>query len=130
MKFEKNPRYRSIALFCVAVAAFTVLCVIVGLNLSRVGAVFAMLFQASRPLIYAFVIAFMLRPLSAVINSSLRRIKNVKLRGVLGIILTYLVLLCFLAAFVSIFIPQVISGYNELSSKVNDYLTYFKNYVG
>lgn len=130
MKFQKNPHYRSIALFCVIVAAFAVLCVIAGLNLSKFSSLLAVLLSASRPLIYAFVIAFMLRPLLGVIKSALHRIKSEKLRGVLSVILTYITLLCFLAAFISIFIPQVVSGYNELSSKASDYLSFFRDYVG
>ncbi|NLE12501.1 MAG: AI-2E family transporter [Clostridiales bacterium] len=133
MKFMHNKRYRKIALHACIVALFAVLCVFVGLYLPSISSEIVSFVKAIKSLIYAFVFAFMLRPLERICCNLFafveRKKPHPKLRRGLGVVLVYIIVLSFVALSAMIFIPQVIDSAKDFYSQRDAYLEQGKNLI-
>ena len=128
MKLEKNGRYFTIAVYVLltafAIALFTALCV----NAVSVRNALSHLISIFKPLLYALLLALLLVPVerffSVRVFSFVEKKKaHPKLRKILSMTATYLLVLLLLIGFVALVIPQVESSYEDLAEKGPRYLT-------
>lgn len=127
------------ALYACAVAVFVIVFLCLILNIGTVWSVVKKFLVIINPLIYGFVIAFVINPLVKVFEkrvfvkirdksatdgkgdvTGIRSRK--KLRRVLSMIVTYLIVTALLAVFVTMLIPQVAESYTELTGKMSGYI--------
>ncbi|MBQ9429471.1 MAG: AI-2E family transporter [Clostridia bacterium] len=133
MKFAKDPKYNTWALFALIVVIFAALLVSFALHLSAVGAILSRLFAVLSPFIYAgWIMLFVLpalhlfsRLFSALLAKKKKPLKNAKkVADTLALIAAYLILVLIVVLAVVIIIPQFKLLYGiALSSK--DYLLKF-----
>lgn len=126
MKFNKNEKYASIAMYSfITIFAVAVLSLAI-INFGDVLDGVRKLFKVLTPLTYGFVIAYLCNPLVRTFETKVYKFKKAKkdrskLKRILAILTAYLIVTAGLAAFVVILVPQIIASYNDLSKQVGDY---------
>jgi len=115
MKFERNPKYTTIAIYALIVLIIAMIC---QQAIKEIGVVFGF-FQAVAgfvvPIIYGVVFAFLLNPLLRTYDDKLlpylfkNKLRPVT-RRVIAMVLTYLTAMICMAAFIAIVLPQVLSS--------------------
>lgn len=115
MKFERNPKYTTIAIYALIVLIIAMIC---QQAIKEIGVVFGF-FQAVAgfvvPIIYGVVFAFLLNPLLRTCDDKLlpylfkNKLRPVT-RRVIAMVLTYLTAMICMAAFIAIVLPQVLSS--------------------
>jgi len=133
MKFERNPKYTTIAIYALIVLIIAMLCYHA---LQSIGILFDYahrLVGFVLPAVYGVVFAFLLNPLLRTIeNRLLPRVfgkakpKPSAKRGI-AILITYLIALVALVAFFRLVLPQLIEGLVSLFGNVNYYFKYLTN---
>ena len=133
MKFERNPKYTTIAIYTLIVLIIAMLCYHA---LQSIGILFDYahrLVGFVLPAVYGVVFAFLLNPLLRTIeNRLLPRVfgkakpKPSATRGI-AILITYLIALVALVAFFRLVLPQLIEGLVSLFGNVNYYFKYLTN---
>lgn len=140
MKIDRNKKYATVALYACGVAAFAIVFLCIMLNLHTVWAMVRRLMTIVNPIIYGFVIAFVINPLVKLLeNRVFGRIQDVtvtdgkgiaigvrsrkKLRRILSMILSYLLVFAVLAMFITLLVPQVGDSYSELEGKMTGYIS-------
>lgn len=145
MKLDFNRKYTTIAVYAGLVALFCVICVVIGINIGGVAGFFVSILNVLKPLIYAFVIAFMMYPAAKFLErfafgfigrknpekqSEKRARIYRKLRRGLSISLAYILLTATIVTAVLIYIPKLTVSYDELISRFTGYLTYLSDWIG
>ena len=128
--FEPNEKRNTIAVYAFLVALFCVLCVMVGINISVFPRLGAFLFNVIKPIIYGFIIAFLLHPLVRFTETKVlgnRKERKIGFRHFLSVILVYLVVISLIALFCATAIPEIISNYDTFSGKVSQYIESFQH---
>lgn len=132
MKFQKNTKYTTIAVYAVILSVCIILCLYIFLNFDGIDALFQTLRTVFRPIEYGFLFAFLLNPLMKVFENRVlhgisKKKPRKKLRRILAVVIVYLLVLSFLAASVMIIIPQISKGYNDLISQMSYYINNVQN---
>ena len=129
-KPEWNKKYATIAFYAVSAVLIATLGILILINLITNGFLFAFfekLLSLISPLIYAFVIAYLLNPLMKIIEQYCfafveKKKKRRKLRRALSVTVTFLVVLLCITLFIVLIIPQITSSYEDLSGKFSSYI--------
>ena len=134
MKFNKNEKYTSIALYACLVLLFGILCVFCLFNIGTIWNYIVKLFTICNPLIYGFVIAFLFNPLMGFFEKKCfgfveKKKKNKKLRRILSLIATYIVFAILLTFVILIIVPHLVASYNDFQQNFGDYIESFKGFV-
>ena len=123
--FEPNEIRNTVAVYVFLVALFCVFCVIIGINVSVFPKVADFLFEVIKPIIYGFVIAFLLHPLVRFTETKIlgnRKEKKIGFRHFLSVVLVYLVVLALIILFCATVIPEIISNYDKFTGKLDQYI--------
>ncbi|MBQ8010131.1 MAG: AI-2E family transporter, partial [Oscillospiraceae bacterium] len=76
MKFDFNTRYNTIALYAIIVFAVCLLMIMVAFRIEIFTSAFSKIISVSSPIIWGFVIAYLLNPLMKQIEKLLGRVIN------------------------------------------------------
>ncbi|MBE6537797.1 MAG: AI-2E family transporter, partial [Ruminococcaceae bacterium] len=128
--FEPNEKRNTVAVYVFLVALFCVFCVIVGINISVIPKVADFIFEVIKPIIYGFVIAFLLHPLVRFTETRIlgnRREKKIGFRHFLSVVTVYVVVIALIALFCMTVIPEIISNYDKFSAKFVQYVESFQH---
>ena len=134
MKLFNNEKYNTISAYALLIILFNILCIVVFLNVGTLSSWKDILFEAAKPVIYAFFFAFFLSPLMKFCDNKLlffigRKKPKPKLKKVLSIILTYAIALGAITAFIFVIIPNITKSYYDLESKIGGYIVYAQNWI-
>ncbi len=125
MKFEFNKRYNTIALYAIIVFAVCLLMIMVAFRIEIFTTAFSKIISVSSPIIWGFVIAYLLNPLMKTIEKLLGKVINKKkphkrlVRG-MSVAISVGLLLAALAALIASIIPEIITNIQSISDKVMD----------
>lgn len=127
MKFQKNPKYATIAFYSFIVLAIGILAVFFFIKHGDVSSFVGRIISILRPILlgigFAYVLSFQMVFYEKKLFSFCDKMKyGRRLRRTLGIILTYLILLILLGIVFWVIIPQVGYGYTDLSGKLPSYI--------
>lgn len=129
MKFEKNPKYNTMALFALIVVAFAALLISLFTHADAVRAIFAKMADVLTPLLYAAILMLVLMPAVEFFERKFlplciaRRMKKPeKKAATFALVVTYLLLVVIVLLSVVIIIPQFSVLYDTVTGS-RDYLT-------
>ena len=129
MKFEKNPKYNTMALFALIVVAFAALLISLFTHADAVRAFFAKMASVLTPLLYAAILMLVLMPAVEFFERKFlplctaRRMKKPKKKAAtFALVVTYLLLVVIVLLAIVIIIPQFSVLYDTVTGS-RDYLT-------
>lgn len=122
-----NRKYTTIAVYACLVILFAVLLVTLIFNSGVVRGFLSRVFAATTPVIVGFCLAYVLNRIMRVFEKHLfgwveKKKKRPRLRRVLALLLTYLLVLAFLTLFLLLLVPQIIASCLDLQSMAQQYL--------
>ena len=130
--FEPTEKCLTVSAYVFLVGVFYVLCVMVGLNIHRLPDIGRNLVSVMSPLIYGFLIAFVLSPGVSFIETRIFfkwREKRQRLKHILSIILTYVLVITLFVLAVVFLVPQVVNTYTEFFSQFTTNVTHMRNWI-
>lgn len=125
MKINFNTKYNTIAAYSIIVFAICLLLVMVVFRIEIFTSIFSKIIAVSSPIIWGFVIAYLLNPLVRQLEKPLGKVINRKkphkgiVRG-LAVAISVALLIAVLAAFIAAIIPEIITNIQTISDKVMD----------
>ena len=122
----------TISIYALIVGLFLVLCVIIGLNIHLVPVALKGLMGVISPLLYGFLIAFMISPVVSFIEKRIFRKwrgKRLGLKRVLSILIAYVLVFAIIVVGTIFLVPQVITTYNALSDQLSSNLVNLRNWI-
>jgi predicted PurR-regulated permease PerM len=124
MKFNKDSKYFHLGLHLFLVIAASMLFYMLLQNISYLTKAFSTFLKILAPLIYAFILAYLLNPIMDFIERRMLKGKKERflLRRVLSIVLTYLLVLVFLVVFSYIVLPQLASSVYGILKNIPAYI--------
>ena len=127
MRPIKNPKYHQIALYVFCTSAAIILFALLCLHLEDVGAFFGTILSVISPFVYGFIIAYLVNPIMKALEKYVLRFPEKskigkKLKRPLSVTLSMLIFLLILGIMVGLIIPQVVSSFKDLESKITDYV--------
>jgi len=134
VKPQPNRHYNTVTAYILLVIAFALFCLGFCLYFDRLLAGLNTLKQVLKPIVYGFVMAFLLSPLLHVLQDRVfafteKSKPHPRLRKALSILVTYLVLAAILVAFVAGIIPQVMESYHDFSQKFRYYVSSAQHWI-
>ncbi len=118
--FEPNQKRTTVAVYVFLVALFCVICVIIGANIGVVAGALSFVYEVVKPIIYGFVIAFLMHPIVRFIETKIlgnRKEKKIGFRHFLSVILAYVIVLALIFLFCVTAIPQIVNNYGIFVDK-------------
>lgn len=130
-KFDKNNKYKAIATYVVIALLIAAFGVILLISLISDGLLFSWIgkfFDVIAPVVYGFFIAYLVNPVMKfcekyIFRFTERKKPHPKLRHILSVIAAFLFILLLLFLFFILLIPQIVSSYTDLSTKMEDYIS-------
>ena len=127
MKPLKNEKYIQIAAYVFLTAAAIILFTVLCLHLPAVGAFIDSVMEVFSPFIYGFIIAYLVNPIMKKFEKHVIRFPERfrwgdKLRRPLSVTAGMIVFLLILGFTVGLVIPQVVTSFTDLQSKISDYV--------
>ena len=117
-KLRKRPWYSYAVAACIAVTFYVFLS-----HAPGIWSAIRTFIGYFRPVIIGCVIAYIVNPLSKVIDRYLlRKMKNEKARALLANGLAFFLVICLLVFFVAILVPQLIDSVMMLADNLDDYI--------
>ncbi len=133
MKFRPEDKYTTIAAYAFLVILFTIGCVIVMLRIDEIWRAVVGFVTILNPLIYGFVIAYLLNRPCAYFEEKFAFVERKKphkvLRRALSLLVVYLLILLLMTGFILSVVPQVVESYGDLQSQIYDYVSAAGNFV-
>jgi len=125
-----NKRLNQIALYVFLVSVAVILFAVLIINLKTVKEFLDGILSVFSPLIYGFIIAYLVNPIMKMIEKHLLRFREIgrfakiskKIKRPLSVALSMLTFLLIIAILVGLVIPQVARSFQELESKITDYI--------
>ncbi len=127
MKFHRNEKYDTIAIYAfLTVTASVLVCLALSNSTSLWGAL-SKFFDVIAPITYGAVIAYLINPLLRLFETKVFAFKKAKkdrpkLKRVLSMMCSYFVAVALITAFVILLVPQIVASYEQLSEQITDYL--------
>ncbi len=125
MKFQFNSRYNTIAAYSIIVFAVCLLLIMVAFRIEIFTTAFSKIISVASPIIWGFVIAYLLNPMvkffEKYVGKAINRKKQHKgiVRG-LSVAISVILLLSALAALIASIIPEIITNIQSISDKIQD----------
>jgi len=134
LKINWNPKYTLIAIYSCAVTAIIVICVFIGVNFSGIFAHTKRFFTFISPITYGFIIAYLINPVMKFCENKLfgfvsKKKPHKKLQRALAMISAYLIFAVSITLFILLIVPQVITSYYDLQSKMSGYVSSAQKWV-
>lgn len=126
MKFQKNNRYFTIAMYAFGVIAASIILFFILLSPDKVLGGISKLLSVLTPLIIGFVIAFILNPLlnlfeKKVFKKALNKPEKFKTKRALSLVCTYLAFAGILTLFFVLIIPSIAQSVTDLANNIQNY---------
>ena len=126
--FNKNEKYRTIAVYAALVIIISALVILAVINFSKITDAFKTLTTVLAPFTYGFVFAYLANPILVFYEKKVftfKKAKNEKkkLKRALSLILTVITVLAILAVIAWAVIPQTVNSINDFGSQLNNYIT-------
>ncbi|MBE6573511.1 MAG: AI-2E family transporter [Ruminococcaceae bacterium] len=127
MKINWNKKYTTIAAYCCIVIFISMLLASIMLNIGDSKDKIFGFFTIFNPLIYGFVIAFLVNPIMRFFENKVFKFwkadgKVFKFKRSVALILAFLVVFTLIGLFIYVLVPQLIESYKDLVSKFGDYI--------
>lgn len=127
MKFERNKKYATIALYVGLLILFGAFVVVFFINYHDFGSYVKTVFKVLAPILYGVVIAYILNKIVKIFERRIfvfldKKEGKLKLKRSLSVICAYIVFIVVLALFVWLMVPQVVAGLNDLSRNITFYI--------
>lgn len=124
LRFQKNDRYTSIAIYAFIVLATLMLGVVICINIPFIMGQFWRFVNVLRPITFAMVFAYICNPIVRYAERRLlKRLQDRKrLARVLSLLLTYLFLSAIIAVLAFMIVPQIAYNYQDFSSNIVRYI--------
>lgn len=128
MKFEKNNRYFTIALYAFGVIAASIILIFVLISPDKLLGGISKTISILTPLIIGFAIAFILNPLlkwfeKTVFKKVLVKDTQKKSKRALSLVCTYLSFLGILSLFFVLIVPSIAKSVSDLANNIQGYYT-------
>ena len=128
MKFQKNNRYFTIALYVFGVIAASIILLFILLDPDKMLGGINNLLSILSPVIFGFVLAFVLNPLlnffeRIFFKEIWKNPKQQKLKRAVSMICTYLLFLGLLTLFVMLIVPSLVESITDLVKNIRGYYT-------
>ena len=132
--FRKNTKYAQISRYAVLVLFSVILFFLLISNLAGVKSFLDTVFTVLSPLIYGFIIAYILSPFQRFCEEKILRFRHgskaeKRLKRPLSVLFSMLLLFLVLALLVGLVIPQVGRSFLELETQISGYMTAAQNLV-
>lgn len=132
--FRKNTKYAQISRYAVLVLFSVILFFLLISNLAGVKSFLDTVFTVLSPLIYGFIIAYILSPFQRFCEEKILRFRHgskveKRLKRPLSVLFSMLLLFLVLALLVGLVIPQVGRSFLELETQISGYITAAQNLV-
>ena len=126
MKFEKNNRYFTIALYAFGVIAAAIILVFVLISPDKLFGGITKIVSILTPLIIGFAIAFILNPLlkwfeKTVFKKVLVKKQQKKAKRTLSLVCTYLSFFGILSLFFALIVPSIVKSVSDLANNIQGY---------
>ncbi|MCQ2464207.1 MAG: AI-2E family transporter [Oscillospiraceae bacterium] len=127
MKIKFNEKYNTIAYYVVVVFAICMLLVLLAFRLNSFVSVVQRVITAISPVIWGFVIAYLMQPLVRTIEKFLcgkllRKKKQQKLARSVSIVISTLLSLLAIVGLIAMAAPQIVESISTLINKMPDYM--------
>lgn len=127
MKFERNKKYATIALYVGLLILFGAFVVVFFINYHDFGRYIKTVFKVLTPILYGVIIAYILNKIVKIFERRVfvfldKKEGKLKLKRSLSVICAYIVFIVVLALFVWLMVPQVVAGLNDLSRNITFYI--------
>lgn len=127
MKVRWNDKYLTISVYACIVILFAVVCGLFFYNIGDLGSVLSGFFSAIAPIIYGFVIAYILNPVMVFFETKVfKKMKGsgmrLRARRALSVVCATLVLLVTVLLFFVALVPAIRDGLKELLSNSDTYI--------
>lgn len=127
MKFERNKKYATIALYVGLLILFGAFVVVFFINYHDFGRYIKTVFKVLTPILYGVIIAYILNKIVKIFERRIfvfldKKEGKLKLKRSLSVICAYIVFIVVLALFVWLMVPQVVAGLNDLSRNITFYI--------
>lgn len=127
MKFERNKKYATIALYVGLLILFGAFVVVFFINYHDFGRYIKTVFKVLTPILYGVIIAYILNKIVKIFERRIfvfldKKEGKLKLKRSLSVICAYIVFIVVLALFVWLMVPQVVAGLNDLSGNITFYI--------
>lgn len=133
-KINWNRQYTTVAVYAFLVILAGILCVVFFQNYGNLSVYVEKIFSVLNPVFLGILFAYLLNPILRLFeNRVFRRVglkkgKN-RLRRILSVICTYLVLIGIIVGFVMIMVPQIVAGYKDLVGNMSNYIATIENWL-
>ena len=132
--FRKNTKYAQISRYAVLVLFSVILFFLLISNLAGIKSFLDTVFTVLSPLIYGFIIAYILSPFQRFCEEKILRFRHgskveKRLKRPLSVLFSMLLLFLVLALLVGLVIPQVGRSFLELETQISGYITAAQNLV-
>ena len=132
MKIDWNKKYTTIAVYGFIVVAASIVFYIVLNNLQGFLAWIGRFAEIFTPFLLAFCIAYLLNPVLKWVEKGIhvvfeRKKPKPKLKRILGILITYILLVAVLALFSWVIFPQIVKSLTAVSEVLSKYVADFPN---
>ncbi len=128
--FEPTEKRNTVAAYTFLVALFCVICITIGVNIKIFPKLFSYLYEIAKPIIYGFIIAFLLHPIVRVIETKVlgnRKEKKAGFRRFLSVVITYVIVLALIFLFCVTAIPEIVNNYSLFEQGFWNYIDTFRN---
>lgn len=128
MKFERNQKYTTIAIYCCIVIVFALVTASLFMNFENAKQLINKLFVVISPITYGFVIAFLINPVMKFCENKVFKFwrtstpRTFKIKRATMVVCAFLVVSLLISVFVAFLVPQIITSYKDLESKMSDYV--------
>ena len=129
MKLNLDKKYLTIAIYVCVCAAIILSLYFIGDNIPFFSDAIAKFNDIMSPVYYGLIFAYIANPLMVFFEKRVLKFKKKErkvLKRTLSLIITYFLILSVIAAFFMLLLPQVMSSYNDLYSKIE---TLIKNII-
>ncbi|MBS6462707.1 MAG: AI-2E family transporter [Ruminococcus sp.] len=126
-KVDWNKKYTTIAVYAFLVILLSILCIFFFLNYSDFGGYIKKFFAILSPVLLGILFAYLLNPVVRFFENKAfafitKNGKKRRLARALSVTCTYVIVLLALTGFVALVVPQIVSGYADLSSNMSNYI--------
>ncbi len=124
MKINWNEKYNTIAAYVLIVFIIVALLFVVFFRNDTINVIFKTVLGVLRPIFIAVLIAYFLNRPMVLFETKVFKFNGTKRRlaRALSVTIVYILLLGFLTGFVAIIVPQITTGYKDLSAKMPMYI--------
>lgn len=134
MKFQKNDKYRDIAVYAGVTAVIVALVILLIINFPAVFGVLGRIFKVFQPVLYGFIMAYLINPIMAFYENKVFKFKKAKknrfvLRRVLSLILAIITVLVILGLLVYAIVPAAFNSFRDFSGNIDGYITNLKTFA-